>query len=514
LSDFWQLTDLAAERTGGRVLYATDDFFAEKENLLKASAPVFIEEKYTDRGKWMDGWESRRRRPDAQGVLGHDWCLIRLGLPGVIRDVVVDTSFFRGNFPSHCSIEACAAEPDASVESLLQPETQWAELLPKSELKGDAQNHFPISSPWRFTHLRFHIFPDGGVARLRVHGEVIPDWRAVLAGRSEVDLLAVEQGGRALAASDLFYSHPRNLTMPGRGARMDDGWETKRRRPDAHGVLGHDWCVLHLGAEGVIRRVELDTAHFKGNYPDSCSMEVSRHTAAGEWDVAGAEWRELLPQTKLRADHVHFFEKELRDAGPATHVRLNIYPDGGVSRLRLFGVPTPEGRARQALRLLNTLPPAAAEATLRSCCCCVTWAEQVARARPFRDAQHLLETADLIWSSLGKERWLEAFRAHPRIGEHKAEAGQSAEARKWSEQEQSTAAQAGAWAKAALLEANRAYEARFGHIFLICATGKSGEEILAGLQQRMNNDPETELRIAAEEQRKVTRLRLEKWMNP
>jgi len=328
-TDFINLVDLAAERLGGAVVYANDDFFAPKENLLKASAPVFVEGKYTERGKWMDGWESRRRRTP-----GFDWCLIRLGLAGRVRGVVVDTSFFRGNYPESCSLEACAAPTGADVERLTSDATEWVEILPPSPLEGDSQNPFAVSSSERFTHLRFKIYPDGGVARLRVHGDVVPDWEEIKRAGGLVDLASVENGGLVVATSDEFFGHRYNLIMPGRALDMSDGWETKRRRGP-----GHDWCVIRLGAAGRVRRVEVDTAHFRGNFPESCSLEAAR-APAGEHESAALErlpWRELLPRTPLQAHTRHFYEEELEDAGAATHVRFNIYPDGGVSRLRLYG---------------------------------------------------------------------------------------------------------------------------------------------------------------------------------
>jgi allantoicase len=329
-NDFTNLVDLASERLGGAVLHANDDFFAPKENLVRQSAPVWAEGKYTERGKWMDGWESRRRRTP-----GFDWCLVRLGLAGRVRGVVVDTAFFRGNFPESCSLEACAAPPNADVEALTNGETRWVEILPQSRLEGDSENPFAVTSDERLTHLRFKIYPDGGVARLRVYGEVLPDWDAVKRAGGLVDLAAVENGGLVVATSDEFFGHRHNLIMPGRAADMSDGWETKRRRGP-----GHDWCVIQLGARGTIKRVEVDTAHFKGNFPESCSLEVC--TAQEQRLAPGGayrdeDWRELLPRTKLQAHTRHFFEEELRDAGEATHARFRIYPDGGVSRLRLYG---------------------------------------------------------------------------------------------------------------------------------------------------------------------------------
>jgi allantoicase len=307
--DFTELVDLAAEKLGGAVLYANDDFFAPKENLLKAATPIFIEDKYTDLGKWMDGWESRRRRTP-----GFDWCLIRLGLPGIIRGVVVDTSFFRGNYPEHCSLEACALDG-----------------LP---LSGDTKNPFAIESGQRFTHLRLKIYPDGGVARLRVYGEVVPDWDRIQRLGGDVDLAAVENGGMVLACSDMFFGHRHNLIMPGRATNMSDGWETKRRRGP-----GHDWTIIKLGRRGHIRRLEVDTAWFKGNFPESCALEGINATDLPEDKLTDLSlvWQSVLPRTKLQAHTRHFFESELLDAGTVSHLRFNIFPDGGVSRLRAFG---------------------------------------------------------------------------------------------------------------------------------------------------------------------------------
>ncbi|HEX8180200.1 MAG TPA: allantoicase [Pyrinomonadaceae bacterium] len=324
--DFTELVDLAAERLGGAVLYANDEFFAPKENLLKQSAPVFLAGEYTERGKWMDGWETRRRRTP-----GFDWCLIRLGLAGIVRGVVVDTSHFRGNYPEQCAIEACAVDGQPDAEQLLSETTAWRELLPQAQLNGDSLNPFTVHDDQRVTHLRLKIFPDGGVARLRVYGEVAPDW-VRLARTGFVDLAAVEHGGLVLACSDMFFGHRHNLIMPGRGVNMGDGWETKRRRGP-----GHDWVVIRLGRRGRIEQIEVDTAHFKGNYPDSCSLEACASPDFEPDALAACTWTELLPRTKLQAHTRHVFTDELQRAGAVTHVRFNIYPDGGVSRLRLYG---------------------------------------------------------------------------------------------------------------------------------------------------------------------------------
>ena len=328
--DFTELVDLAAEKVGGAVLVANDEFFAPKENLLKASAPIFIEGKYTDLGKWMDGWETRRRRTP-----GFDWCIIRLGLPGIIRGVVVDTSFFRGNYPEHFSLESCALEGLPAAEELQSEAINWSPLLPQLPLVGDTQNAFVVEGEQRATHLRLKIYPDGGVARLRVFGEVLPDWERLKRIGGDIDLAAVENGGRVVSCSDMFFGHRHNLIMPGRAANMSDGWETKRRRGP-----GHDWVIIKLGAVGQVRRLEVDTAWFKGNFPESCALEATHatdSTAAALTDLSVC-WKSILPRTKLQAHTRHFFEKEILDAGSVSHLRFNIFPDGGVSRLRVYGM--------------------------------------------------------------------------------------------------------------------------------------------------------------------------------
>jgi len=327
--DFTDLIDLAAERLGGVVLFANDEFFAPKESLLKSGAPVFIEGKYTDLGKWMDGWETRRRRTP-----GFDWCIIRLGLPGVIRGVVVDTSHFKGNYPEHCSIEACTFEGHPDAEDLSRESIQWQEILPLSRLNGDSQNPFTVQNDQRFTHLRFRIFPDGGVARLRVYGEVVPDCDLLKRAGGEIDLAAAENGGLVLSCSDMFFGHRHNLIMPGRAVNMSDGWETKRRRGP-----GYDWVIIKLGTPGRIRRVAVDTSYFKGNFPESCSLEACNGVGLDIETLMepAFSWKTVLPRTKLQAHTRHYFADEILDAGAVSHVRFNIFPDGGVSRLRVYG---------------------------------------------------------------------------------------------------------------------------------------------------------------------------------
>ena len=327
MTDFTELVDLAAEGLGGTVIAANDEFFAPKEALLKFTPAEWREGAYTERGKWMDGWETRRRR-----TAGHDWAIVHLGAPGVVRGVVIDTAFFRGNFPESASIEACEVNGTPSPDELTSAATQWRTILPQSPLGGHAKNTFAVDDVGRVTHLRLNIFPDGGVARLRVHGDVQP--ARIGANTTPVDLAAIENGGYSVVCSDMFFGHRQNLIMPGRSTHMGNGWETQRRRGP-----GHDWTIIRLGESGSVEWAELDTDHFKGNAPDSCMIECCHLPGAVAESLVdpALPWTEIVPLTKLQPHARHRFTAK---AGtPATHVRLNIYPDGGVARLRLFGRP-------------------------------------------------------------------------------------------------------------------------------------------------------------------------------
>ena len=317
-------TDLAAEQLGGKVLFATDDFFAEKENLILPTRGIFITDKYTDRGKWMDGWESRRKR-----TIGHDWAVIQLATSGKITGFDIDTNFFLGNHPPHASIEAVNI---TNPESIADWETvAWKEILPKSHLDAGSQNFYECESNAIYTHLRLHIYPDGGVARLRVYGEVFKNWDAV-STEQEIDLVAAINGGQAIACNDMFFSAMSNLIMPNRGANMGDGWETKRNRTPNN----RDWVILKLAHKGTVDKIIVDTCHFKGNYPDSCSIEFCV-SDTDEAVIKNGDWQNLLPQQKLSADNEHEFVTAINSHNGITHIRLNIFPDGGISRLRLFG---------------------------------------------------------------------------------------------------------------------------------------------------------------------------------
>jgi allantoicase len=358
-----------------------------------------------------------------------------------------------------------------TVDQLLAAE--WTEILPQSPLVGDSLNKLAIEPQRPATHLRFKIYPDGGVARLRAHGEVA----AALPYSGEIDLAAIENGGLVVAASDMFFGSRQNLIMPGRSRDMSDGWETRRRRGP-----GHDWVVIRLGANGVVQRAEVDTSYFKGNYPDRCALETC--------DADGAPREILLSQTKLQAHTRHTFRDELRLTASASYVRFSIFPDGGVSRLRLFG--------RRAA-------PHISETALLACCGSRAWVKKMAESQPFATADQMFEAADHIWWTLAPDDWREAFAAHPEIGERNSDERAS--------REQSGMNEAAADVRDRIAAGNRTYLDRFGHIYIVCASGKSAGQMAEILESRLLNDPATELRTAAAEQRQIIRLRLEKWLD-
>lgn len=324
---FIKLTDLAAERLGGKTISCSDDFFAEKENLLKPGRGIFIADKYTDRGKWMDGWESRRKRTP-----GHDWCIIQLATSGKIHGVDIDTNFFLGNHPPFASIEACNIQSTADTDF---DNAEWKEILAKSILNAGSQNLFEITDNHIYTHLRLNIFPDGGVARLKVYGEVFKEWEKMKEDE-EIDLAAAVNGAKSVICNDMFFSHMDNLIMPGRGVNMGDGWETKRNRTPNN----KDWVIVRLAHKGIVNKLLIDTCHFKGNYPDTCMVEGCNISKKQEGELTDGQikWTVVLPKTKLEADKEHFFESEIESKDVFTHLRLTIFPDGGISRMRAFGI--------------------------------------------------------------------------------------------------------------------------------------------------------------------------------
>ncbi|MEU8274382.1 allantoicase [Microbispora bryophytorum] len=321
MNGFTRLPDLALRTYGGSVVAANDESFAEREALIRPGPAEFRPHTFGAKGQVYDGWETRRRREP-----GHDWAIVRLGLPGIIRGVVVDTAWFRGNYPPYASVEACAAEGHPAPDEL----DGWVEIVPKSPLKGDAVHEFAVTDPRRFTHVRLNIFPDGGVARLRVHGRVVPD-RTFLEGLT-VDLAALENGGLVTACSDEFYSSPNNVLAPGLARNQAEGWETARRRDG-----GNDWLVVALAGAGRVAVAEIDTTNLVFNAPGWASLKGVDADRAPLEDEDG--WFPLLPRTRLQPDTRHRFR--LDDDRRITHARLDIHPDGGLARLRLLGTLAP-----------------------------------------------------------------------------------------------------------------------------------------------------------------------------
>ncbi len=327
--------DLADRRLGGSVIYASDESFAERENLIRPEDPVFRPRTFGNKGQVMDGWETRRRRQP-----GSDSAIVRLGCAGVIRRVIIDTSHFTGNYPPEVSVEACGAEGYPAPAELAA--ATWTTVVPRSAVAGDTRNQFDVPAGRRFTHVRLTIFPDGGVARLRVYGEPVPDPRLLPA---TIDLAAVENGAAVTGCSNMFYSSPGNLLMPGPARTMAEGWETSRRRDQ-----GNDWVTVRLACAGSVDIVELDTSCFKGNAPG--------------WARLSCDCGDLLARTPLQPDTRHRFAVPGRPT--ADRVRLDIYPDGGMARLRVFGTPTRAARSALADRFLRLLPPAQLADVLRA----------------------------------------------------------------------------------------------------------------------------------------------------
>ena len=316
--------NLASPKAGAHIVDVSDEFFAKCDRMLSDTDPIFIDDKYDDHGKWMDGWESRRKR-----VEGNDWAIIGLGGKCSIQEIIIDTSHFTGNYPPKGSL-------DFSSKNVYEPGSMaWQTLLEKKSLKGDQVNEFKPTTNENVTYVRLNIFPDGGVARLRLLGDLIPFSQDL---SKDIELSALKNGGKIIGYNNAHYGDVNALLSEGRGTTMGDGWETRRRR-----VPGNDFIIIELGKPGIISNVELDTCHFKGNFPDRSSIQTidlkNEKDKLKAFESSG-EWEFLLGEQKCKADHIHSFGKDaLLHKKTVSHVRLNIYPDGGVSRLRIFGQP-------------------------------------------------------------------------------------------------------------------------------------------------------------------------------
>jgi len=491
---FTGLIDLASEAMGGQALLCSDDFFAEMDNLVSVSPAVFKPEAYTERGKWMDGWESRRRRTP-----GHDWCILKLGVRGRVSGFDIDTSHFLGNHPPYASIDACSAPPGTPPEKL-RDKTLWTRILRQSPLQAGAHNYFACRKRGPWTHLRLNIYPDGGVARLRVFGTPHPD-----KPKSRLDLASAVSGGQVVACSDMFFGRGSNLILPTPAANMGGGWESRRRRDDSH-----DWSIIQLGRPGRIERLEIDTNHFKGNFPDRCSVQGIYWRYAPVLSLMQSpDWVTLLPETKMSPDKRSTFKVTRRE--PFTHLRLNVFPCGGVSRFSAFGLPFESAVPDQTVTGVNDMATARLFMMFHRCCGSKRWAEAMVAAHPFQSAAEMFGVAEHIWWHLEEKDWRQAFKHHPEIGTEVSEIqDKHATTSDLSAEEQAGIADAALETLSALATANATYRDRFGFVFLISATGKSADDVLSALRMRIMNSPEDEVRHAAAEQAKITRLRLEK----
>jgi allantoicase len=460
------MIDLISERVGGKIVACNDEFFAPADNLISAHAPVANDD-YTDRGKWMDGWETRRRREP-----GHDWMIVALGIPGRIRSVTVDTSYFTGNYPESFSLDAAGGE---------DPEGEWVEIIPRTGLEGASVAEFAVDDPHRVVMVRLNIYPDGGVARLRVDGEPIPAFDQVCP-EGEIDLASAVVGGEAIDASDLHYSPPSNLLRPGTSAGMWDGWETKRRRDD-----GNDWVTVRLGMRGAVQRLVVDTSHFKGNAPGWVSADLSED---------GTSWARVVDRVPVSP---HEKNKVDMDGSTGRYLRLSIHPDGGLARLRVLGRPDRAAAGAKRLVYLNSLFDGMAEHFFHTACASSAWVHEMVRIRPFAAIEDVFAHGEQVFASMTEPDWLEAFDGHPRIGER----GDVTANR-----EQAGTATASRETIRELIDVNRRYEDKFGFTYIVYATGKTADEMLAIARERLENDRAQEIANAAAEQRRITATRL------
>jgi allantoicase len=360
---FTTYPDLAARALGGGVVAANDELFAERENLIKAGPAIFSTETFGHKGKIYDGWETRRRREP-----GHDWATVRLGAAGIVRGVIIDTAWFTGNYPPEASVEATSVDGYPSPAELA--DAPWDALVGRSSLQGDSENAFVVSSDVRYTHVRLSIYPDGGVARFRVHGEVVTDPRFLT---DTVDLVALQNGGVVVDCSNMFYSSPVNLILPGLARIMGDGWENARRRDE-----GNDFVEFRLAAPGVVRIAELDTSYFVGNAPGWVAL-AGRDARSTTPDA----WLELLPRTRVQPDTPHRFL--LSSSAEVTHVRLDVFPDGGLARVRLNGALTVGAREDLIRAWFNALPAHHATQVLVEAGMPSAEAEKLISGRPLAD---------------------------------------------------------------------------------------------------------------------------------
>jgi allantoicase len=315
------LIDLAQPRLGTKVIYKTDDFFASANRIISPTEPVFKVGVFDKHGKWMDGWESRRKR-----TAGHDYIIIKLGKPGTIKKVDVDTSHFNGNQPAMISIEG------ANSNSNKINQLNWQPLLSKKKTKANSHHYFTVNSNKVFTHIKFNIFPDGGVARLRLYGSIAKSNKLK---NKKINLASLLDGSSVIACNNEHFGKAENILAPGKAKNMGDGWETRRRRGK-----GFDWLILNSLDGKEIDKIEISTHHFKGNFPSHCSLQAAylpNSKNSKQIVKSSNNWKYLLKDAKLSANKVHVFKNNLMKKDKINFIKINIFPDGGISRFRIYG---------------------------------------------------------------------------------------------------------------------------------------------------------------------------------
>ena len=317
-----KMINLADPRLGSKVIFKTDDFFASASRIINPNPPIFKDGLFDKHGKWMDGWETRRRRGK-----GFDYLIIKLGKPGRIFNVDIDTTHFSGNQPMYASLEAC------QNNKKLNSNLKWSKILNYKKLGPNKNHKFNIKNKSIFTHVKLNIYPDGGVARLRLYGEI--ETRNINFGNKTINLTSILNGASIVGCNNEHFGKAENILAPGKGKNMGDGWETRRSRGK-----NFDWLIIKMGRAGKINKIEIDTHHFKGNYPDSCSVQgtyISKKLSNNSIVKKSNKWKTLVNKAKLHPHKKHNFKNKTIKINKVNYLRINIYPDGGISRIRAFG---------------------------------------------------------------------------------------------------------------------------------------------------------------------------------
>ena len=319
---FKNTVNLAEPKFGSKIIYKTDQFFGAASRILNSQKPIFKEGIYDHHGKLMDGWETRRKRK-----VGHDYLIIKLGRPGKIFNVDIDTSFFSGNQPSQASLQACYSK------NKLSKNTNWKTILNKKKLGPNNNHNFKIKNHSTFNFIKLNIFPDGGIARLKLNGKV--DLEKINLKGKNVNLSLISNGSTIVSCNNEHFGKAENVLSPGVGVNMGDGWETRRSRGK-----NFDWIIIKFGMPAILNKLEIDTHHFKGNYPETFTVQsalISNKAISKKIVKNSKKWKLLLGKNKLKPHKKHSFKSKTFKKNKVNYLKINIFPDGGISRVRAFG---------------------------------------------------------------------------------------------------------------------------------------------------------------------------------